>query len=262
MAATCVGAVVDDERLWRDCLRNCFGRSSTAIKAAQLHDDITCLSRGLKPALLLDYIRPDARALQQFLHSLSRHGIALPYHELAILSFNQDVFLTHVPTLNRISGRTIKFMNISGAQRGENRESMTMLDEDHSSVLEHQIKNWFDAVVSSLPSSEEGYPVISEIEACPVNLCSLYGWLVGYPVVYWFNEGSDGNLDNVELSLWTVNARNRNETEPCLLLGNVSTPSPKLVVSVSAVHVSGLLFLVNVVELDYDRIKTEFTQVK
>ena len=245
MAATCVGAVVDDERLWRDCLRNCFGRSSTAIKAAQLHDDITCLSRGLKPALLLDYIRPDARALQQFLHSLSRHGIALPYHQLAILSINQDVFLTHVPTLNRISGRTIKFMNISGAQRGE---SMTMLNEDHSSVLEHQIKNWSDAAVSSLPSSEEGYPVISEIEACSVNLCSLYGWLVGYPVVYWFDERGDYNLDNVELSLWTVNARNRNETEPCLLLGNVSTPSHKLVVPVSAVHVSGLLFRVNVVE--------------
>ena len=130
---------------------------------------------------------------------------------------------------------------ISGTQR---EESMTILDKGHSSVLEHQIKNWFDAVVLSLPSSEEGYPVIIEVETCPVNLCSLYGWLVGYPVVYWFNEGSD---PNVELSLWTVNARNRNETEPCLLWRNVSTPSSKLVVSVSAVHVSGLLFLVNVV---------------
>ena len=51
----------------------------------------------------------------------------------------------------------------------------------------------------------------------------------------------------MELSLWTISIRNRNETEPCLLLGNVTTPSLKLVVSVSAVHVSGLLFLVNVV---------------
>ena len=92
MAVTCVGAVVDDERLWSGELFNCFGRSATAIKAAQLHDDITCLSRGLKPALLLDYIRPDAHALQQFLHSLSRHNVALPYHELAILSINQNVF--------------------------------------------------------------------------------------------------------------------------------------------------------------------------
>ena len=67
---------------------------------------------------------------------------------------------------------------------------MTILDKDHSSVLEHQIRSWFDAMVSSLPSSEEWYPVISEVEACPVNLCSLYGWLVGYPVVYWFEEES------------------------------------------------------------------------
>ena len=59
--------------------------------------------------------------------------------------------------------------------------------------------------------------------------------------MYWFDEESGSNLDNVELTLWTVNARNRNETEPCLLLGNVSTLSPKLVVSVSAV--SGLYFL-------------------
>ena len=54
---------------------------------------------------------------------------------------------------------------------------MTLLDEDHSAVLEHHIKNWFDAVVSSLPSSVEGHPVISEIEACPVNLFIV--WLVG-----------------------------------------------------------------------------------
>ena len=72
---------------------------------------------------------------------------------------------------------------------------------------------------------------------------------MGYPVVHWFDEESDSNLYNVELSLWTISIRNRNETEPCLLLGNVTTPSLKLVVSVSAVHVSGLLFLVNVVEL-------------
>ena len=171
MAATCVGAEVDDERLWRDCLRNCFSRSSTAIKAAQLHDDVTCLPRGLKPPLLLDYIRPDARALQQFLHSLSRHGIALPYHELAILSINQDVFLTHVPTLNRISGmsgRTMKFTNISGAQRGE---SMTLL-EDHSSVLEQQIKNWFDAVVSSLPVSAL---IRGEVPCCEHSLSLTIG---------------------------------------------------------------------------------------
>ena len=72
---------------------------------------------------------------------------------------------------------------------------------------------------------------------------------MGYPVVYWFDEESDGNLDNVELSLWTISIGNRNETEPYLLLGNVTTPSLKLVVSVSAVQVSGLLFCVNVVEL-------------
>ena len=45
-SSTCSSS--SEERLWRECL-NCFG-GSAARKAAQLHDDITCLSHGLKPA--------------------------------------------------------------------------------------------------------------------------------------------------------------------------------------------------------------------
>ena len=116
MAATCVGAVVDDERLWRDCLRNCFGRSGPLLQSRQLSYMTTSRVCHVVSSQLY-YIRPDARALQQFLHSLSRHSVALPYHELAILSINQDVFLTHVPTLTKISGRAIQFVNISDAQR-------------------------------------------------------------------------------------------------------------------------------------------------
>ena len=79
-------------------MKNCFG-GSAARKAAQLHDDITCLSHGLKPALLLDYIRPDSTALQLFLRTLRRHNVALP--ELTILVVNEDIFLIHLPTLNQ-----------------------------------------------------------------------------------------------------------------------------------------------------------------
>ena len=93
-----------EERLWRECLKNCFG-GSAARKAAQLHDDITCLSHGLKPALLLDYIRPDSTALQLFLRTLRRHNVALP--ELTILVVNEDIFLIHLPTLTTPLARFI-----------------------------------------------------------------------------------------------------------------------------------------------------------
>ena len=99
------------ERLWRECLKNCFG-GSAARKAAQLHDDITCLSHGLKPALLLDYIRPDSTALQLFLRTLRRHNVALPELTLVV---NEDIFLIHLRTLTRSENRPVEFIITSPA---------------------------------------------------------------------------------------------------------------------------------------------------
>ena len=163
-------------------MKNCFG-GSAARKAAQLHDDITCLSHGLKPALLLDYIRPDSTALQLFLRTLRRHNVALP--ELTILVVNEDIFLIHLPTLTRSENRPVEFINIT------NTDQISVLSKEQSVAVRLQIREWVDGAISTSP--EGLYPVITtEERACPFSVCSLmYGWLVGYPVVYWSDTSGE-----------------------------------------------------------------------
>lgn len=189
------------QKLWRDSLKKYFGASSVVRKTARLHDDITCLSRGLKRSLLLDYLRPDPIALQRFLQSLSHHDSDL-FH-MTILVVNGDVFLMHKPyTLDR----TIQIVDVSN-----NSAHISLLSEDISVKIKHQMRDWLDTAVPSLSTS--GICVVSMLQPCPVNLCSLYGWLVGYPSVYWFEESSGHSLDCVELTLWTVLARNESHMQ-------------------------------------------------
>ena len=225
-SSTCSSSSSSEERLWRECLKNCFG-GSAARKAAQLHDDITCLSHGLKPALLLDYIRPDSTALQLFLRTLRRHNVALP--ELTILVVNEDIFLIHLPTLTRSENRPVEFINIT------NTDQISVLSKEQSVAVRLQIREWVDGAISTSP--EGLYPVITtEERACPFSLCSLYGWLVGYPVVYWSDTSgectiSTGSMECVILSVWTVVVSNKLSTagqQPLQLwrrTGNVSDPT-------------------------------------
>ena len=190
------------KKLWRDSLRMCFGTSSVGKKAAKLHDDIMCLSRGLKPSVLLDYLKPDPTALQQFLLSLGRHDSVLS--KMAILMVNGDVFLMHKPGWSRILERTaIKVVDVSN-----NSGHISLPSEEFSVRIKQHMRDWLDRGVPSLSESGETCPIVVERHSCPVNLCSLYGWLVGYPTVYWFEEGSGHSLDCMELNLWTVLARN------------------------------------------------------
>ena len=238
-STTSIDATSEEERLWRECLKNCFGRSA-ARKAAQLHDDITCLSLGLKPALLLDYIRPDSTALQRFLRTLRRHNVALP--ELTILVLNEDIFLIHLPTLQQSYNRSVEFINITRT------DEISVLTRDQSLAVRLQIREWVNEAIST--SLAEGpYPVITDLRVCPgrgagFSLCSVYGWLVGYPVVYWTSEDcqlhhttSISSMECVpaalqELSVWTVVITNKlvscTEQQPLsavdqLLWRNVST---------------------------------------
>ena len=66
-----------------------------------------------------------------------------------------------------------------------------------------------DKVASCTPTQKEDLQhrislVRISSDGVPLNLCSLFGWLLGYPVVYWFGGSGDHSLHAEELVCHTV----------------------------------------------------------
>lgn len=193
---------VQDQNAWRKAVAKIFNSSDTK-KVHQLHDDVLCIACDLKPMLLLDYLKPEASCLQKLLNSVP---IKAPLEsQWTILRYNKEVLLGNLPqtrhrVLNDVSNITI--VDVTTAVP-------TVLEDVTATTMCKELSKWLDEATLPIQGHcKESCTVMEAPTGLMLNPCTVYGWLLGYPVIYWFDVDRGYQLDMVELVRYIVMATN------------------------------------------------------
>lgn len=212
-------------------LKKYFGASSCG-KWRQLSADVHCVALGLKPAYLLDTLQPDPSRFCSLLnHVLSagavsddelqqRKGVKW-WRELRIVSVESDVLLVNWTAIQDLFQNCLfsrVYVNIG--RSGSPPDSAVDRTDAHISIecspgIEEKCQQWYSELSATehtetdpiSPSSDgRGIALKCLSVALPpdLNVCTLFGRLLGYPVVYWFPPAGQYSLDMVELVNYRV----------------------------------------------------------
>lgn len=191
----------EEQDSWRRAVGNifnCFDRK----KAQQLHDDVLCMSHDLKPALLLDYLKPEVKSLHKLLNSVP---IRAPLKsQWTILRYNEEVFLGNFPQItSQVLNDTIAMVDVTTTVP-------TVMEDETTAVMCREVSEWLEKTTFKLQGCNKESCAVIEAPISPtLNPCTVYGWLLGYPVVYWFDEERGYQLGMVELVRNVVTATNQ-----------------------------------------------------
>lgn len=200
---------------WRECLKKHFGAPSSR-KWYRLYADVVCVLLGLKPALLVDYIPTDGPKFGSFLQDvLGNESILTAAHspKLCVFQLGDDTVLSNVEYLGLTpecsGGTSVQYVDIAKDMR-----QPCVLPLEAAKAREEEYLKWCGTVKERLNKQEavDGsrdklyIPMVrgeSSDFKCQ-NLCTLFGRLLGYPVVYWFEPEKSYSLDMVDLVCYSV----------------------------------------------------------
>ena len=214
-----------EENAWRSGLKKFYGASSCS-KWQQLAGDVQCVSVGLKPAYLLDTILPDPALLCSLLdhillvQSSDQHQKAVDVtewkNELRVVGIGSDVMIVNLTTIHDLfRSSSPVYLDISKheGQNDSNDHSDAHIGIHCSSEVEDKCREWYSELCAAdrscemqtgCASSSAGVRLLSVALPPDLNVCTLFGRLLGYPAVYWFNTNTDYCLDLVELVNYQV----------------------------------------------------------
>ena len=190
-----------------------LSRSRISKKSKELSVNIFFLINNLKPGVLWDFGKVDLPKLR---------GLECVVSDLVILVLDVDIFITSKPTILQSLSLTVAdppyFVNIS--------RKLTEPVTASPDVIREQFD--FISHVTRLISEAPSNVVTVELED-GWNLCSVFGLLLGFPVVY-YSDTEEGNcLANIDLTVYRV------ETDNC---SPISFSVPSRLESEASPHIS------------------------
>ena len=180
----------EEFRKWQKLLHQCYGKKFVAV-ARRMWMDVRCVINGIKPAWLVDYLPLDESKLYHLLEESMLGGIfTLQEHSLAILTLNSDLFLinTSINLVNN-ANKLPMFVDIS-EKSGQPPVIANCLCESIKATIQS-----IQAMVTA-GSAEKLFAVHLTVPS-HVNLCSVFGWLLGYPIIYWFNSLAQSTVEQL-----------------------------------------------------------------
>lgn len=181
------------EDLLRSVLKSSLSRNAIKI----LQDNITCVDLGLKPSFLWDI---PARVDRSLIHSAidllkQRKTIS---RSIKVLILADDLFIFNAVEIELLFSNLleVKFVNCSPTL-------------ESPEIFENR-KDIFDLIGTMMNNIRENKSNdVLTIEGSP-DWCfpTLFGFLLGYPVVYW-SSSSDNNLSNHNLVLCKISFSNQ-----------------------------------------------------
>jgi len=179
----------EEFRKWQALVHQCYGNKFVAV-ARRIWMDVRCVINGIKPAWLVDYLPLDESKLYHLLEESMLGGIfTLQEHSLAILTLNSDLFLinTSINLLNNAS-KLPTFVDIS--EKSGQPSIINCLCESIKATIQS-----IQAMVTA-GSAEKLFTVHLTVPS-HVNLCSVFGWLLGYPIIYWFDSLAQSTVEQL-----------------------------------------------------------------
>ena len=228
--------------MWREGLKKHFGASSCS-KWRQLAADVQCVALGIKPAYLVDSLKPDAvkfcSLLEDVLSPISTPadddhlqasaglGVSSKWlSELRVVSVGSDVLLLNWTTVQDMFQNLQSlciYVDISkstdscGGSRAVDRAADAHISVESAPGIEEKCRLWFSQLskqedeASHSESDDKSKGVLTCLSTevpSDLNMCSLFGRLLGYPVVYWFDPAGEYSLDLVDLTNYHVTVSN------------------------------------------------------
>ena len=200
--------------------------SSYRSRGRRFCSDVRCTLLGIKPAILIDDLPPDAGKIQlfvqEFIHLVGFAGDA----NVFLLSIGEDVLIVNNSSLSHLV-TTSSPPILLDVTKG-NDQPMIMDDSKRESIISYCLK--------MLPKRSPGYisptevavpiytipcsipqmsptvvpsPFLPPVHVCSeavsiLNLCTMFGYLLHYPVVYWFDSERGHCLDMEDLVQYKV----------------------------------------------------------
>ncbi|XP_053462775.1 UPF0739 protein C1orf74 homolog [Nycticebus coucang] len=167
-----------------------------------LAGEVLAVARGLKPALLYDYNCAGASELQSYLEKLQGLGfLTLGLHILEIGENSFIISLEHIcQHLEQMLLGTVAFVNVSSSQPHPSICSLDQLQDLKTLVAE---------IITHLQGLQRNLSLavsLSRLHPSDLNLCTVFGILLGYPVSYTFhlNQKNDNCLALTPLRVFTA----------------------------------------------------------
>lgn len=205
------------EEQWRKTSLKYFG-GFLGEKRDHFHFDILCVLLGIKSAHLVDYFPPAAAAqphklqlfLQEILLLCRSYDCSWTDQNLCIILLEEDVLFVNFTSLvaYRNALPSPVFVDVTSGK-----EAPVLMEKQNH--MEELILSTFDVMERHFSAHSDGsIPIIRHCchgdhsaDGVTDNLCSLFGQLLGYPVVYWFDTSKGYNLDMERLVRHSVMAR-------------------------------------------------------
>ena len=163
--------------------------------------DLFVIDVGLKPSFLLDYVSTDFHKVDLAIVTLHKNGYlknrlrVLQVDNFEIFIFNTTHLLQH---LEEVRGNMCLFINVSTSAK-----TPRVLHSSTSNELVDNIFSCLDAVMSTASTGALDDPLQINPHNS-VNRTTLYGILLGYPIIYWYETKEE--------------AMEKGETDTCLSL--------------------------------------------
>lgn len=212
---------MSEELVIKSSFKSAFGVVVSNSKKEQLLADIAAVVLGFKPALLVDCGLTTVKKFKYLLMNILKNlNMRECVKSCCIAGIFDDVLFVNLTALNHL-WKTTKgipcYVNIDKTQASP---SVFKVDSSQHALLESTFSAVYEKLRVDCHSNANGEDLDGETGIIPVveldsllgdfNLCTLFGRLLGYPVVYWFDPSNGYTLSVVPLIRYLVKARKNN----------------------------------------------------
>uniref|UniRef100_UPI00398F70D0 UPF0739 protein C1orf74 homolog n=1 Tax=Pristiophorus japonicus TaxID=55135 RepID=UPI00398F70D0 len=178
-------------------------------RCLNLSAEILTVDSGLKPTFLFDYSLAKAEQIQKYVQEIQKTGLLS--QDLHILSIEDNVLIINLNKTIRHLEKVLQENEVPIIDVSMHRASPGLAE----TRVTKQVKGQVDLILQHLKfqdvqrgKSESGFVSVSEIFSSEWNLCTLFGFLLGFPVSYWFdfNKSFENCLSMTELRVFSVSA--------------------------------------------------------
>lgn len=185
---------------------------SVARKWRQLMLDVKAVDLGVKPGYLYDIGPPIGEKLQSFIVELVDE--TLISSQLNIVEVEMDCFIVKADSVQEIR-ECFEKTDFESLQT----KFVDITNDSHSVITDNEairtdLKEAVNDIAANVVSDRVHHYVLTDTLCC--NRTSLFGVLLGYPVVYWFDERKSvvqNVLSMVPLCCVTVNSEVASEEQ-------------------------------------------------
>ena len=199
---------------WNSVFKKSLGKLSCKCYRSFLLD-IAAIVLGFKPSLLFDYAVVDWKNASSLMKGLAAKGLVS--QPLDVLKVGEDIFFTDLNLLvnklrKSVDSEEFTLIDVSG-----NFQEPRVLENKIADCVKRQCQMVVEILERKLKDSSLNVTqrdgIFSDLQLLNLSSCSdenwcvptIFGFLLGYPVIYWCDQASDLNcLSMVPLNRYTV----------------------------------------------------------